>query len=218
MPIAIRNQNRVCSSNYARITPISDIIASLYDFPHEDRVPAGDYVAMIHDIIDTKTAKGTSSIDVQYDLVNPEGRKFNICLRYPHKSAHILALAKSLMREGLIENYLAEAVGKREDITLEYSGEDSLGEIVHRSAHRPPNRKSKSLTNSYVKRSTGPKSAKTSSKKNIEDLLRDDDDDDEADIEEEIEEEVDEDLDDEDIDDDDLDDDDLEGFLKDDSE
>lgn len=59
-------------------------------------------------------------------------------LRYPIKSFHMKELTKALQAEGLASNCLADAIGGKENITLEYADDGSMGEITARSRYVPP--------------------------------------------------------------------------------
>jgi len=117
-------------------TSISDIIADVYDFPYSNTVPSGDYIATINNILDSETQRKKQSIDVLYDLEDSDGSIYNIRLRYPIKSRSIMALAKRWTDEGLVKEYLSEAINATEDITITYEDEASIGEITTRQQRK----------------------------------------------------------------------------------
>lgn len=125
-----------CSSAFAMNTSISDIINDVYDFPYSYTVPLGDYTATIKNIVDSETQKGKPAIDVLYDLKDSDENVYNIRLRYPIKSNPIMALTKRWVAEGLVKEYLSEAVNATENITITYKTEDSIGEITTRQHHK----------------------------------------------------------------------------------
>ena len=137
--------NKKCSSIFASKTPIAEILKKQYMLPQKSNVPAGSYISTITDILDSVTSTSQKeAIDVQYDLEDMQGNEYNIFLRYPINSSHIRILAQKLTAEGAVKNFLADAIGAVEDITIEYSSDDSIGTITSRSRHgsaAPANRR-----------------------------------------------------------------------------
>lgn len=170
-----------CSSAFAMNTSISDIIADVYDFPYSCTVPLGDYTATINDILDTKTHKGKQAIDVLYDLKDSDDNVYNIRLRYPIKSNPIMALTKRWVAEGLVKEYLSEAVNATENITITYKDEDSIGEITTRQNSKSTTSVRKGTLGSR-NRKTAPAPLPAPVQDEDEDLL--DEDEDEEDSEE----------------------------------
>jgi len=168
-------------------TTISDIIADVYDFPYSQTVPFGDYTATINDILDSKTQKGKPAIDVLYDLEDSDENIYNIRLCYPIKSKPIMALAKRWATEGLVKEYLSEAVNATEDITITYENEDSIGEITTRQ-HRKNTASVRKGTLGSRNRKTAPAPLPAPVQEEDKDLLDEDEEEDLSDFLEDDEE------------------------------
>lgn len=114
-----------------------------YEYPHEERVPADWYYAMITDVKRSSTAKYHEAIDVFYKLLSKQIRYaydndyIDACTyqyikqRYSKGSESERKFKKALFHQGLPSQFRKEnLVGHTTAIKIEYGDDPSMGSVV----------------------------------------------------------------------------------------
>lgn len=108
--------------------------SKMYAFAKPGVVAAGKYTSTIVEVKRAKTNAGAIAIDVRYDLVDAANKEYHVLMRYPCDSKHFGNLIDALLAAGLSEeDDIADAVGVREKVMLEYVDGETIGSITARS-------------------------------------------------------------------------------------
>ena len=114
-----------------------------HEYPHEERVPADWYYAMIVDVKKSSTAKYHEAVDVFYKLLPKhiprawnEGKIdaytfYYVKQRYSKGSESERKFKKALFHQGVSRQFRREnLVGHRTGVKIEYGDDPSMGSVV----------------------------------------------------------------------------------------
>lgn len=111
-----------------------------YDFPREEKVPAGYYLSEIIRL-EPRRKNGVAILDVCYDLWANDGNVYHIRQSYPDGSIPMKKFHQALIAAGIRPGpNMKDAIGIEEKVHFAYwSDRSDIGSIVERLPYIEPN-------------------------------------------------------------------------------